>query len=58
MSDPWGHKVTVHIYIAGNAERAQLAAECVMGQVLVPGAQFVGIDVAVVEDEPNDQVAT
>jgi hypothetical protein len=50
---PWGHKVTVHIYVAGDLERAVDASDCACGQLLIPTAEFVGVSIDAVQDQPK-----
>ena len=57
---PWGHKLTVSIYVEGDS----LAAEAVISRIEdpatldLPGVGFVGIGLEVVDERPSDQVAT
>lgn len=54
---PWGHKVTLHIYMAGVPEAAQGMASHLAEKIpkLTPGVDFIGVSVDVVQDEPKDQ---
>lgn len=52
---PWGHKVTVHIYVAGDIDKAADASDCVLGQILVPTAEFVGVSISEVPEKPKAQ---
>lgn len=48
---PWGHKVTVHIYVPGDLEKAVEVGE----MVLVPEArcEFVGTTIDQVTERPK-----
>ena len=50
---PWGHKVTVHIFVAGDIGRAADASDCVLGQSLVPTAEFIGVSIDAVQEQPK-----
>jgi hypothetical protein len=55
VSEPWGHKITVSIYVPGD----EIKAENVADGIMVPGyATFAGVVIEPVQNEPQDQVAT
>jgi hypothetical protein len=54
---PWGHKVTVVIYVEGTQEDAGRVQELVKVP-RYPGIDFVGASIETVEEQPKDQVAT
>lgn len=65
MSEPWGHKVTIHVYVPGAMAAANKITRAVIPAVngslrsnQLPPVEFVGMDVKAVQDCPVDQVAS
>jgi hypothetical protein len=58
--EPWGHKYTIHIYIAGPpTEQTQtMVVESVETLALPKETVFVGVGREDVLEEPRDQIAT
>lgn len=54
MSAPWGHKITVSIYVAGPVDLEWVRA-ITDHLVLPPDTTFTGMTVDTVQDEPKDQ---
>lgn len=61
MGEPWGHKVTVHIYVEGDISNAADVSDVVTEALPFDDDSrvvFLGISIDNVRDEPRDQVAT
>lgn len=53
---PWGHKLTLSIYMEGGIENVEAARQCLEAQVMiVPSPAFVGEWIDVVQEKPVDQ---
>jgi hypothetical protein len=60
-SSPWGHKVTVHIYVLGDLAVASDVSHAVVAAGLFDDDErvaFMGVSIDNVRDEPKDMVAT
>lgn len=65
MAEPWGHKITISIYVAGTdkarvvraAEVAAEESERAVGCWFSRGADFVGVSVSPAAEQPYDQGA-
>lgn len=55
---PWGHKVTVVIYVEGAFEDANDVAQLAEGAADVMGVGFIGTKIDEVSAKPTDQVAS
>jgi hypothetical protein len=53
-SEPWGHKLTVHVYVEGSLERAMDVSDKIADMDL-PEIDFMGIGVSDVAERPRDQ---
>ena len=54
-SEPWGHKIITYVYVEGSHERAHDYADAIQGQLLLPGADYVGITIERVQQRPKAQ---
>jgi hypothetical protein len=58
MSAPWGYKLTVVAYFEGEPTDAGLDWATGKLNEIWPDAEFMGMAVADVQDEPKDQMAS
>lgn len=54
-SEPWGYKVTVHVYVEGDLERAVDVSDFYASLAPVPEPEFVGTTIEAVAEKPRDQ---
>jgi hypothetical protein len=55
--EPWGHKVHVSIYYKGDATELEIQGIIEGVNEIAPDAEFIGVEVHTVSDEPRDQGA-
>lgn len=63
MSKPWGHKITISIYIEGETPpelpiMAARGAEQELAQTYAPTIDFIGVASEKVQEKPKDQGAS
>jgi hypothetical protein len=56
MNEPWGYKVVTIAYVEGSASFAEAVARLM--EAAPYGCEFIGSHIEVIEDEPQDQVAS
>jgi hypothetical protein len=54
----WGHKITFVVYKKGEENENEILSGAEALEHVIPDTDFMGARVEVVEDAPNDQVAT
>lgn len=51
---PWGHKLTVHVYVEGNIEKAVDISDVLAAMDLPEGAvDFAGVTITEVPEQPK-----
>jgi hypothetical protein len=55
MTEPWGHKVTVHVYVEGDLSKAADVSDVYAEVDADPKVTFVGIAISPVEERPYSQ---
>lgn len=58
VAEPWGHKLTISVYVAGTIEQALAVADQLADVEPVQRIDFMGTAVEVVRDQPRDQGGT